>query len=427
MAHEPEYRSKKTRELFQKDGMRRPPLWQLLQDQLERYGIGDLAAVRDYCLGKFNRPSAVGPTANLSNDDFGRLTRRLLGRSIGVVLGGGGARGLSHVGVIQALVEAGIPIDTVGGTSIGALMAALYSRDVDCYTATAFAKIFSKRLASRWRQALDLTYPITSWVTGHAFNRSLWILFGDRHIEDLWLPFFCVTTDIAHSKMMVHRAGYVWRYVRASMSLSGMLPPLCDDGTYLLVDGGYMDNVPVDVMRCEPGVATVIAVDVGAEDSNEITDYGDTLSGWWLLFQRLIGRKVKIPTLAEIQYRLAYVNCIAKLEQVKAEAAQGERLIYMRPPVERFGGMDFGKHAELVRIGYEYGQKMVDEWRRDGTLNKLLRVSSRIETTRLPGHALGSNESEEALIGRGEEEMEVLSEVRTTPPRGRAHSRRQSM
>lgn len=412
------------------DGLRQPHLWQLLRDQLEQYGIGELAAVRDFWLGRIHRTSLAGSLLAPSNDDFGRLARRLIGRSIGVVLGGGGARGLSHVGVIQALVEAAIPIDSIGGTSIGALMSALYSRDVDCYTATAFAKIFARRLASKWRQALDITYPITSWFTGHAFNRSLWKIFGDRHIEDLWLPFFCVTTDIAHSKMMVHRAGYVWRYVRASMSLSGFLPPLCDGGEYLLVDGGYMDNVPVDVMRCEPGIATVIAVDVGAADSNEITDYGDTLSGWWLLLQRWIGRKVKIPTLAEIQYRLAYVNCITKLEQVKAEAARGNRILYMRPPVEKYGVMDFGKHGELVRIGYEYGQRMVEEWRKDGTLSKLIGLASKAESPRLPGHSLGppgqSDESPDTLQPP-EEMIRAGAEIRQTPPRGRTHGRRQSM
>jgi lysophospholipid hydrolase len=91
--------------------------------------------------------------------DFHRLARRLCGKSIGLVLGGGGARGISHVGVIKALEEAGIPIDIVGGTSIGAFIGALYARDADIVPMYGRAKKFAGRMGSMWRFVLDLTYP----------------------------------------------------------------------------------------------------------------------------------------------------------------------------------------------------------------------------------------------------------------------------
>lgn len=91
--------------------------------------------------------------------DFHRLARRLCGKSVGLVLGGGGARGISHIGIIRALEEAGIPIDIVGGTSIGAFIGALYARDADVVPMYGRAKKFAGRMGSIWRFALDLTYP----------------------------------------------------------------------------------------------------------------------------------------------------------------------------------------------------------------------------------------------------------------------------
>lgn len=91
--------------------------------------------------------------------DFHRLARRLCGKSVGLVLGGGGARGIAHVGIIRALEEAGIPIDIVGGTSIGSFIGALYAWDADVVPMYGRAKKFAGRMGSMWRFALDLTYP----------------------------------------------------------------------------------------------------------------------------------------------------------------------------------------------------------------------------------------------------------------------------
>jgi lysophospholipid hydrolase len=91
--------------------------------------------------------------------DFHRLARRLCGKSVGLVLGGGGARGIAHIGIIRALEEAGIPIDIVGGTSIGAFIGALYAWDADVVPMYGRAKKFASRMGSMWRFALDLTYP----------------------------------------------------------------------------------------------------------------------------------------------------------------------------------------------------------------------------------------------------------------------------
>lgn len=111
---------------------------------------------------------------------------------------------------------------------------------------------------------IDLTYAFSAMFTGAGFNSTLKELFGDRLIEDMWLPYFCVSTDISFSEARIHRQGPLWAYCRASMSLAGYLPPLCDpDDGHLLLDGGYVNNLPADVMR-QMGARCVIAVDVGS-------------------------------------------------------------------------------------------------------------------------------------------------------------------
>jgi lysophospholipid hydrolase len=171
-------------------------------------------------------------------NDFSRLARRLCGKSIGLVLGGGGARGIAHLGLIRALEEHGIPIDHIAGTSIGALIGGLYAREGDLISASGRAKQFSGRMGNIWRILSDVTYPLVAYTTGHEFNRAIYKALYDLHIEDMWLPYFCNTTNIISSKMEIHQNGYAWRFVRASMSLVGLLPPLCDNGN-MLVDGGY--------------------------------------------------------------------------------------------------------------------------------------------------------------------------------------------
>ncbi|KAK2568031.1 Patatin-like phospholipase domain-containing protein 6 [Acropora cervicornis] len=209
---------------------------------------------------KYAQDPSSYPTPD-RNSDFSRLARRLTGTSIGLILGGGGARGLSHVGVIKALEEAGIPIDMVGGTSMGSFVGATYAEYGD---------------------VTKMCQKVRDW--------SL----------DLLLPYFCITTDITSSRMRVHTDGCLWRYIRASMSLSGYLPPLCDpkDG-HLLLDGGYVNNLP------------------GSEDPDDLTNYGDQLSGWWLLWNKWnpFAETVKIPDMAEIQSRLAYVSCVRQLAE----------------------------------------------------------------------------------------------------------------
>ncbi|KAF2500761.1 patatin-domain-containing protein [Lophium mytilinum] len=296
--------------------------------------------------------------------DFHRIARRLCGKSVGLVLGGGGARGIAAIGIIRALEEAGIPIDIIGGTSIGAFIGALYAWDADVVPMYGRAKKFAGRMGSMWRFALDLTYPSASYTTGHEFNRGIFKTFGNAQIEDFWLEFYCNTTNISKSRSQIHTSGYVWRYVRASMSLAGLLPPLCDNGS-LLLDGGYIDNLTVAHMK-SLGADVIFAVDVGSLDDTTPQSFGDSLSGFWALLNRWnpFSAYPNPPTLSEIQSRLAYVSSIDALE--RAKTTPGCR--YMRPPIDPYGTLDFAKFDEIYNVGYQYGKEFLGQLREQGIL-----------------------------------------------------------
>ncbi|EPT03439.1 hypothetical protein FOMPIDRAFT_1035433 [Fomitopsis schrenkii] len=304
------------------------------------------------------------PERPAHSSDFARLARRICGKSIGIVLGGGGARGISHLGVLRAMEEYGIPIDMVGGTSMGAFVGGLYAREGDIISSSGRTKHFSGRMGNFWRMLSDVTYPIVAYTTGHEFNRSIYKAFYDLHIEDMWLPYFCNSTNINTSRMEIHETGFAWRFIRASMTLVGLLPPLCDNGN-MLVDGGYIDNLPVATMM-SMGANAVIASDVGSLDDNSPRNFGDSVSGWWLLINRWnpFSNARSIPAITELQGRLAYVSSVKTLEDAKV--APG--CLYMGMPVQEFGTLQFGKFEEIQEKGYRAAMDFLEKWNEEGRL-----------------------------------------------------------
>uniref|UniRef100_A0A3Q3FVE8 lysophospholipase n=1 Tax=Kryptolebias marmoratus TaxID=37003 RepID=A0A3Q3FVE8_KRYMA len=330
-------------------------------------GVGE----QDPAVGELELYQRVFEKPADRHSDFSRLARILTGNAIALVLGGGGARGCSQVGIMRALCEAGIPVDLIGGTSVGALMGALYAEDRSHSRMRIRAREWAMEMTSRFRKALDFTYPYASMFTGAAFNSGISNVFKSKQIEDLWITYFNITTDITASAMRVHTDGSLWRYVRASMSLSGYLPPLCDpkDG-HQLMDGGYINNLPADVAR-SMGAKVVIAIDVGSRDETNLTNYGDSLSGWWVLWKRFnpLAEKVKVLNIAEIQSRLAYVCCVRHLESVK----NSDYCEYIRPPIDRYRTLEFDKFDEIAEVGYQHGKTVFDVWGRSGVVDKMLK------------------------------------------------------
>lgn len=328
-----------------------------------------------------------------ARSDISRLARWLTGNTVGLVLGGGGARGCAHLGVIKALLESDIPIDMVGGTSIGSYIGALYCQTQDYRQLDKATAKFCKLMMTKWDKLLDLTPPFTAMFTGASFNKVIRTTLGDQMIEDLWIPYFCVTTDITESRMRVHQSGPLWQYVRASMSLSGYIPPMCSplDGN-LLLDGGYVNNLPVDVMKFI-GAKTVLAVDVGAKHFVDYTNYGNSVSGWWLMWKKLIPftGKVKVPALAEIQQILAYVACVQHLEGIVEECE------YIRPNIDKYRTLQFDCYQEIISVGYEKCKSMIPVWKKNPLLIQSLFAWSSVPLSNHRFVAVNSNRSVKPL------------------------------
>ena len=188
--------------------------------------------------------------------DFDRLARLITGHAVGVVMAGGGARAFTHIGVMKALRASGVPVDQTGGTSMGAIVAAAIA-----------ARWTDDELVERFRGSFvaanplsDYTFPFVSLFGGRRVTTLLRSAFGDKDIEDLVLPFYCVTANLTTANADTHTTGRLWRWLRASVSLPGVLPPFNDAGQ-VHVDGGVIDNLPVRAMR-RLGRGLTIAVDI---------------------------------------------------------------------------------------------------------------------------------------------------------------------
>jgi lysophospholipid hydrolase len=286
--------------------------------------------------------------------DLQRLCRRLSGLSVGLVLGGGGARGLAHVGVIKAIIEAGITVDIVGGCSQGALIGSIYSMHPDPCDFNLFlitCRRMARMMSSIADKLFDLTFPVVSYFNGSRFNRTVSDILGtNTRIQNLLLNFFCVSVDVCHNIQRVHDRGLCWKYVRASMSLHSYLPPISENNC-LLLDGGYVNILPVDVMSNNMGATTIIAVDVSGEDSNEYFEYGAQLSGWWLLWNSWnpFLKTVKVPSMGELSQKLIWVSSNRHLKKVSKDAH-----LLLVPPVHSYGTLDYDKFDEIVQIGYDH-------------------------------------------------------------------------
>jgi predicted acylesterase/phospholipase RssA len=210
---------------------------------------------------------------------LGRLARLMAGTGNALVFGGGGARGFAQLGVLDVLEELDVPVDMIGGTSIGAIMAVGPAMGWDVATGRAKA-------LEAFRKLLDYTLPSTSLLRGERISAKLEKVLGDVDIADLWVPYFCVSTNLTRAAAVYHDRGSLLHAVRASIAIPGVLPPVPHDGD-LLVDGGVLDNVPVEEMRRRNPTGTIIAVDVApVEGPVADNDYGLSVSGFRSLFRR---------------------------------------------------------------------------------------------------------------------------------------------
>ncbi len=286
-----------------------------------------------------------------------RLARRLSGNAICLVLSGGGARGFAHVGVYRALTELGIPMDYIGGTSIGAVMAGTIA------LGTTYEELIENmRTTVSTKELLDYTLPFTSLMTSGKVTRLCQALFQDILIEDMWMPFFCVSANLSQAAQVIHLRGPLWQAVRTSMSIPGVFTPVMANGD-ILVDGGVINNFPVDVMADLSGSQHLIGVNVSPTTiQQQAYDIDFSISGWRILADRIKpkGKRLSTPSLIETLMRTHEVRGV---HQARRNEQLVDLLIY--PDVRPLGLLEFDNYEKAVHAGYEAALESLRNWQRE--------------------------------------------------------------
>lgn len=289
-----------------------------------------------------------------SQSDVARLARVLTGNAIAMVLGGGGSRGWAHVGVLRACEELGIPIDAIGGTSVGGLLASVAAFGMK-------TNEILDQIEPILRTGLDVTLPLVSMVTGKRVMEGLHKIGGDIRIEDLQIPFFAISTNLTRGEQVIHRRGSLALAVRATTSVPGVFPPVPYEGD-LLVDGGLSNNLPVDAMAAQHH-GPIIAVDVipAIELATRAGDLPLWLSGWDFAWRKLrpLGKAYEMPNIVSILMRSVSVTSHGFQKIAMAERVAE---LFLRPPVDEWNPLDFGSAHASVEQSYRATYPELSRW-----------------------------------------------------------------
>lgn len=293
--------------------------------------------------------AAGGATVTRADDPAAgaaAVGRRLAGRSVGVVLSGGGARGFAHLGVLAELLDQGILIDRVGGVSMGAVVGGLFAtgRHPDELVEPL------RRAFVEGKPLGDYTLPIYAFVRGGNARREFTRLFGDRQIEAQPREFFCASCDIFASQLVVHRRGSMLISIGSSAALPGIAPPIIDSSGRVLVDGGVLNNLPVEEMA-RSGHGPVIAIDVTAiERERELPPprfRRPRLRRCASLARRVVTAiDGPLPSGSETIFR----SIVLGSEDTVA-AARKHAILTISPEVQDMGITDFAAYEEIVERG----------------------------------------------------------------------------
>ncbi|MFI4935549.1 MAG: patatin-like phospholipase family protein [Caulobacterales bacterium] len=293
------------------------------------------------------RPARLFHARPWNGADADRLARVLTGQSVGLVLSGGGARAYAHVGAVRALHEHGVPIDFVGGVSMGAIVGAGVAMGWD-----------DAEMSQRIREAFvdsspldDIAFPMIAMTRGVKVRERLERNFDSRDIADLWLPFFCVSANLTTGAYYLHRRGAVRDALRASISLPGVLPPVTM-GNNVLVDGAVMKNFPVDIMRSIQ-LGPIVGVDVSRGRSIEAGDVNPPPSLWgWLTS----GEWRRGPPIVSVLMRSATVRSGADLAM-----ARGATDVLVLPNVDNIEIRNWKAFEPAVEAGYRAASQALDK------------------------------------------------------------------
>ncbi len=290
--------------------------------------------------------------------DMARLSRILSGTAVGLVLAGGGAKGFAHIGVLRALREFGIPVDLVGGTSVGGLVAAAFSFDETVDTV-----IRHLRKAAHFNPTKDYNLlPLVSLIRGRRIEQMLQTCISDftgqpdTGIEDSWLTLFTLSSNYTQAREEIHTRGSLLKYLRATSAIPGVFPPIIE-GDDLLVDGGAFNNFPADIMN-QSKVGKVIGVDLSIDKPRKL-NLEQVPPPSALLRDRFRPKALK-------KYRLpSLVSIMLNSTLLYSSARRNENIrytdLYFNPDVSRFGMMSWAAYDQIVAKGYEHAREVLQK------------------------------------------------------------------
>jgi NTE family protein len=284
--------------------------------------------------------------------DIRRFARILANKAVGLVLGGGGAKGFAHLGAIKALIDAGLDIDFLGGTSAGALygMTASYS-DFDKQR----IDFYSKESAESKLTSNDYTVPLISIMSGRKMTNYVKKMMGEVHLEDFWVASYCVSTNYSNSSIKIHQRGLAWKQIAASIAIPGIYPPVVIDNQ-LHVDGGVVDNLPIETMFKFP-VSHIIAISLSQLRTQEV-DFEETPTASELIWSRVTRRKkYRLPGISSILVNSLTLNSRQKQEMTKSGVD-----IYIEMDLKGIGMLDDTKWREIVKKGYDQMMAALEQY-----------------------------------------------------------------
>ena len=275
--------------------------------------------------------------------DIRRFCRIITNTAVGLVLGGGGAKGYAHLGVVKALQERGIEIDFLGGTSAGAIYGITMSyADFDFDKIEEITQVAVKsKLTSN-----DMALPMISFLSGKKIQRFAKTLFKNYDMEDIWINSYCVSTNFSRATTKIHERGLLWKQIMASIAIPGVFPPVVID-QYLHVDGAVMDNLPIEPMYKYP-VSKIIAVSLSGLPDRKV-DYEDSPNGWAVFMDRFRKKKrFKIPGIGSLIINSLTLNSLQKQEVTKSKVSH-----YFELNLKGIGFMDDRKWKQILQKGYD--------------------------------------------------------------------------
>jgi NTE family protein len=290
--------------------------------------------------------------------DWTRLARILAGRAVGLVLSGGGARGLTEIGVLQALCAAGVDPDYVGGTSIGAIISALDAIEIRGAALFEAGKAAFKRNVTNDYNIMPIISLIKGIKVQNCVRNIIKSTVGSEDMcsEDTWKAHFCIGSNYTTACEVVLRHGLLWRNLVASAAIPGVFPPQIIDGG-VIFDGGTFNNFPVDVME-QQGPSYIIGVDMLVEndtstDLNRAPNSGRVLFDRW---KRNRPQKYEFPLLHETLLSATFLGSHAKQRSMRAKVD-----LHIAPKVEGIGWFDWSRYEEIVQIGYETALRQIEK------------------------------------------------------------------